>query len=73
MLLPLDHLHVYVPVAAAMAAQQNTLPLCSEYAAIAQRAAETGQEPQVINCSKNSQKSRKIFQDISSVTNIIET
>jgi len=35
-------------VAAAMAAQQNTLPLCSEYAAIAQSAAETGQEPQVI-------------------------
>ncbi len=64
MLLPLDHLHVYVPVAAAMAAQQNTLPLCSEYAAIAQRAAETGQEPQVINpkIPKRAEKYFKIFQ-----------
>lgn len=59
---PFDkNLHVYVPVAAAMAAQQNALPLCSEYAAIAQSAAETGQEPQVIN-PKIPEDSREIFQ-----------
>jgi len=53
-------------VAAAMAAQQNTLPLCSEYAAIAQSAAETGQEPQVIQ--RFPRIPEKYFKPISSIT-----